>query len=769
MAYENTTDITYVNTGSQPNDGTGDPIRTAFFKTNSSFKNIDDRLTSGNLGPIYSRSFVIANTFIKSVANATVGSNLYVGTDMYVGTTSVLNGNVTMNNDFTCLGVHRGQLTVAGNLIVNGSQTVLNTVNTVINDAIMNLHSPNDLSPLTSDDGADIGIKFHYFKGADKHAFLGWANDTGYLEYYAAGTESGNVFSGTSYGTVKAGAFLSTNTTASTSTTTGAIQTAGGLGVAGRATIDNLVVDNATTLTGHTTTSRLLVNTGLSTANAQITGGSITGLTNLSATSAVITNFSTGNALISGGSITGIASVGATTLYAQNFSTGNAVITGGSVNGTPIGASTASTGRFTDVTLTGNITVNGWAMVNSDITGVGTIHINDPGAGEGIIWDGGNGWAIYESPDDLSSNTLGNLQIAKSSTRVATFNTNNELDVPGRIRGGIITPSAGSGSNGIIFPLDPGGGSGDSASIKYYVTAGEATVLELKIANDADDYISLNAPSYVKVEATTAASSTTTGALRIGGGLGVAGNAYASNFYGDFFYANGSSVSSVIGSAVTGGLATSITLAGTSGTGSVTIGNTLTFAGGYGVTATASGATITVGTPQDLQTTASPQFAGMTMTGAIVPTGNVAVDLGSATHWWNNVYGGAIRAVYADLAENYAGDQEYEPGTVLIFGGDQEVTECTQYCDARVAGAVSTNPAYLMNGALENGVPVALRGRVPVKVIGPVTKGDLLVTSETPGHAVAVSPNVNYGLAVFAKAIQNKTDSDPGIIEAVIL
>ena len=74
-----------------------------------------------------------------------------------------------------------------------------------------------------------------------------------------------------------------------------------------------------------------------------------------------------------------------------------------------------------------------------------------------------------------------------------------------------------------------------------------------------------------------------------------------------------------------------------------------------------------------------------------------------------------------------------------------------------------------MNGALENGTAIALRGRVPVKVIGPVTKGDLLVTSETPGHAVAVSPNVNYGLAVFAKAIQNKTTDGAGVIEAVIL
>jgi hypothetical protein len=750
MAYENTTDITYVNTGSQPNDGTGDPIRTSFFKTNSSFKNIDERLTSGNLGPIYSRTFITANA------------------NLYVGTTSVFNGNATFNNDFTVLGVHRGQLTVTGNLVVNGTQTILNTVNSVINDSIINLHSPNDNSPLIADDGKDIGIKLHYFKGVDNHAFVGWANDTGYLEYYAAGTEVGNVFSGTAYGTIKSGEYFSSNATNSSSTATGAIRTNGGLGVALRATLGSLVVDGATTLTGTVT---------------------ISGST--SVPTLVATNFSTGNAQITGGSVTGLAQLRGTTVYAENFSSANVLITGGSINNTPIGASTATTGRFTDVTVTNNITVNGWAMVNSDITGVGTIHISDPGTNEGIIWDNGNGWAIFEAPNAYA-NTSGNLQFDHSGTRVLTLNTDNQVDIPGttdasssttgilKVAGGVgiakklyvgtaIVPSVGSGVNGIVFPADPGGGSGDGASIQYYITSGEATVLELKITNDADDYISLNAPGYVKVEATTAASSTTSGALRVGGGLGVAGNAYASNFYGDFFYANGSSVSSVISGAVIGGLATSISLAGTSGTGSVTIGNTLTFAGNYGVTATASGATITIGTPQDLQTTASPQFAGMTMSGAIVPTGNVAVDLGAVNHWWNNVYGNAIRAVYADLAENYVADKEYEPGTVLIFGGDEEVTECTKYTDPRVAGVVSTNPAYLMNGALENGTPIALRGRVPVKVIGLVSKGDFLVTSEVAGHAVAVSPDVNYGHAVFAKSIQNKTDSAPGVIEAVII
>ena len=88
------------------------------------------------------------------------------------------------------------------------------------------------------------------------------------------------------------------------------------------------------------------------------------------------------------------------------------------------------------------------------------------------------------------------------------------------------------------------------------------------------------------------------------------------------------------------------------------------------------------------------------------------------------------------MAEIYEADAEYEPGTVVVFGGDAEVKECTETGDHRVAGVVSTDPAYLMN-AEAKGVAVALCGRVPVKVIGPVAKGDLLVTSAQKGHAKA--------------------------------
>jgi hypothetical protein len=104
-----------------------------------------------------------------------------------------------------------------------------------------------------------------------------------------------------------------------------------------------------------------------------------------------------------------------------------------------------------------------------------------------------------------------------------------------------------------------------------------------------------------------------------------------------------------------------------------------------------------------------------------------------------------------------------------VFGGAEEITTTTQFADVSVAGAISTNPAYLMNDGVK-GLPVALRGRIPVKVIGPVNKGDLLVTAgQNPGYATSVGKSTEYPLAVFAKSIETNTNEGIKIITAVIL
>ncbi|MDA8847098.1 hypothetical protein N9J02_00530 [bacterium] len=128
----------------------------------------------------------------------------------------------------------------------------------------------------------------------------------------------------------------------------------------------------------------------------------------------------------------------------------------------------------------------------------------------------------------------------------------------------------------------------------------------------------------------------------------------------------------------------------------------------------------------------------------------------------------ATQAQYADLAEKYEADADYEPGTVLVIGGNAEVTVTEEAGSYKVVGVVSTDPAYLMNSQA-NGVAVALRGRVPCKVVGNVNKGDVLVTSDIPGYAmVGAMAHSLSPLQIVGRALESKTDAQPGIIEIIV-
>ena len=151
----------------------------------------------------------------------------------------------------------------------------------------------------------------------------------------------------------------------------------------------------------------------------------------------------------------------------------------------------------------------------------------------------------------------------------------------------------------------------------------------------------------------------------------------------------------------------------------------------------------------------------------ILPAANVAVNIGSSSSWFNNIYGTAIHAAYADLAENYTADAEYAPGTVVVFGGDEEITVTTTSHDTRVAGVISTDPAYLMNGATV-GLPVAMTGRVPCQVQGPVSKGQVLVTSATAGVAEALDNTRFLPGCIVGKALGAINTNSIETIEVVV-
>jgi len=145
-------------------------------------------------------------------------------------------------------------------------------------------------------------------------------------------------------------------------------------------------------------------------------------------------------------------------------------------------------------------------------------------------------------------------------------------------------------------------------------------------------------------------------------------------------------------------------------------------------------------------------------------TANTIVARDSSANIYCNILNGtATSAQYADLAEKYLADQEYDVGTVVVVGGPKEVTASTW--GKRAIGVVSANPAFMMNRDLEGGIYIALKGRVPVKITGSVKKGDNLIAANDGCASVAV----HHSSEVFAVALESSNDTGIKLVEAVIL
>ena len=147
-------------------------------------------------------------------------------------------------------------------------------------------------------------------------------------------------------------------------------------------------------------------------------------------------------------------------------------------------------------------------------------------------------------------------------------------------------------------------------------------------------------------------------------------------------------------------------------------------------------------------------------------------NIGATATRFNTVFATTVSGVsttanYADLAENYQADGVYKPGTVVVFGGKNEITVSDIDHDTRIAGVVSTNPAYLMNSSQDNGTPVALAGRVPCLVQGPVTTGDRLVNVAS-GIAGKFDPAKAELGCVVGKSLQDLPHDCVELIEIAV-
>jgi hypothetical protein len=253
--------------------------------------------------------------------------------------------------------------------------------------------------------------------------------------------------------------------------------------------------------------------------------------------------------------------------------------------------------------------------------------------------------------------------------------------------------------------------------------------------------------------AITSTANVTGGNLRTGGLVSATGNiTSAANIAGTFFIGNGSQLTGL-------SLGVSVTKF-VNGTSEGNIGDS----GGninFNVAGTSNVAVFT---------TTGGVFTGLT-TPSIAKSGTNAVgNIGSSVNYFNRVFATATTALYADVAERFAADEVMEPGTVVELGGSKEITRATNDLSEQVFGVISTNPAFMMNGGAgedDTHPAVAMTGRVPVKVVGCIRKGDRLV-SAGDGVARAAQPGEATAFNVIGRSLVDKLTPESGTIEAIV-
>jgi hypothetical protein len=263
---------------------------------------------------------------------------------------------------------------------------------------------------------------------------------------------------------------------------------------------------------------------------------------------------------------------------------------------------------------------------------------------------------------------------------------------------------------------------------------------------------------YVKtINATTFAATTVTASLFVGSGAGLSTGTISNNSLVN------NSITITNGTGIQGG-------------GVVALGGVLTLTNGgvtslvgttYQISATSPTGGVTLSLPQNINTTATVTFKELKLTTLrTVNTTTTATIYGN----WILGPGATFQATYADVAERYASDADYAPGTALVIGGTAEVTMTTKHGDTARAGIVSTNPAYRLNSTAGNDIThpyIALKGKVPCKVVGPISKGDFVVTSTRAGFAERMQDG-DSPLAVLGRALSS-FDGDIGIIEVMVV
>ena len=447
-----------------------------------------------------------ANTTTLNIGGAstttTIGAasgNVIIGNDLQVNGNDIRSstGNVAMTlNDIN--------VTITGNLTIQGATTNIGTQDLVVEDSVINLHTTANLAALTSDDGRDIGLKLHYYKTSDKNAFIGWKNDTSALEYYVDATETNGVISGT-YGTIKTNVFFSNITTGTapfivnsttqvanlnvaTAGTAGTVTTAAqpnitsvgtlsSLGVSGAVTASTLVSNVAIGTAPFTVTSTTQVaNLNVATAGSATTAGTVTTAAQPNITSVGILNLlDVDNININGNTISSSNTNGNIDISPNG--TGNVIISTGTANqvfyaGTNKELTSNANLLFNGslFTVTGNANISSTANIAnlkltdntiSSIDTNGNINLNANGTGDVVVNSSGANPEFYVYGNtSVSANPIIYTKSTTAQLGILTSSPNTNAVVHINATNSIILPKGTTGER-------PGGGSVVEGMVRY--------------------------------------------------------------------------------------------------------------------------------------------------------------------------------------------------------------------------------------------------------------------------------------------------------------
>jgi hypothetical protein len=547
------------------------------------------------------------------------------------------------------------------------------------------------------------------------------------------------------------------------------------LNVVGNANVGNIGATTAVITTGNITTinSGLLQNGNSNitiTANGNVSVTAAGGTTELVITSTGVNVAGTLNA-------SGNANVGNLGTAGLIVATGN--VTGGNLT---TGGEVVATGNVTAGNLYANSGTLGVTTLNvsgeSNLNSVGNVYISGGNANQLLQTDG----AGNLSWTDPNGGYFLHTQSSANTTWTVTHNLNRQyvtveaIDANGNSYTGRYDYPTISYTNANALTMTftsavagyaavTGGGTNiNSVSVGNSTPGGVNTQVQF---NDAGVLAGSSGLVYDKTTGTltatlysgSGANLTNIAGANVTGQVSFAATANAvagSNVTGAVAFAT--TANAVAGANVSGAVAFATTanaVAGANVSGAVSFATTANAVAGANVSGTVSQATTVMGATQN----------NITTLGALTTLSTGAnTTLGTITGNWVLSSGSKLESTYADLAEYYEADASYEAGTVLEFGGEKEVTLATDGT-RRVAGVVTTNPAYVMNAMCPGiSVAVALQGRTPVKVRGTIHKGDMLISA---GEGFARPDHNPLMGTVIGKALES-FDGIEGVIEVAV-